>query len=46
LVKYYLEHEDERKEIAQKGEQFVRENYTFDSMVFNLIKIYKNDRNL
>jgi len=43
LVKYYLEHEDERKEIAQKGEQFVRGNYTFDSMIKNIIKEYEQN---
>jgi spore maturation protein CgeB len=41
LINYYLEHEDERKELALKGQQFVRENYTFDKMVKNIIKEYE-----
>jgi len=41
LINYYLEHEDERKELALKGQQFVRENYTFDHMIKNIIKEYE-----
>jgi len=41
LVNYYLTHEDERKQIAKQGQEFVRENYTFDNMVKNLIDIYE-----
>ena len=41
LINYYLEHEDERKELALKGQQFVKENYTFDKMVKNIIKEYE-----
>lgn len=43
LINYYLTHEDERKEIAKKGQEFVRENYTFDNMVKNLIEIYEQN---
>jgi len=46
LINYYLENEDERKQIAMQGNEFVKKNFTFDNMVFNLINIYKNDRNL
>lgn len=41
LIDYYLENESERKEIAANGQKFVRENYTFDAMVKNIIKFYE-----
>ena len=41
LIKHYLEHEDERKEIAKQGNDFVKQNFSFDKMVKNLIKIYE-----
>lgn len=41
LIDYYLENETERIEIAKRGEQFVRQNYTFDNMVKNIIKEYE-----
>jgi spore maturation protein CgeB len=41
LIDYYLANEAERKQIAKQGEQFVRENYTFDNMIKNLIEIYE-----
>ena len=44
LIKYYLEHEDERKQIAIKGNEFVKENFTFDAMIKNLIKIYNESK--
>lgn len=40
LINYYLEHDDERRDIAKQGHDFVRANYTFDNMVKNIIKIY------
>jgi spore maturation protein CgeB len=43
LINYYLEHEDERKELALKGQQFVKENYTFENMVKNIIKEYEQN---
>jgi hypothetical protein len=43
LIKYYLEHEDERKQIAMQGNEFVNENYTFDNMVKNIIKEYEQN---
>lgn len=41
LINYYLSHDDERKEIAQRGQKYVLENYTFDAMVKNIIKEYE-----
>ena len=41
LIDFYLEHWNEREEIAKQGEKFVKENYTFDSMVKNIIKEYE-----
>ena len=43
LIKYYLEHEDERKQIAMQGNEFVGKNYTFHEMIKNLIKIYEQN---
>jgi spore maturation protein CgeB len=43
LINYYLENENERKQIAKQGNDFVKENYTFDNMVYNLIKIYEQN---
>ena len=40
LINHYLANEDERKQIAKQGHDFVRENYTFDNMIKNIIKIY------
>jgi spore maturation protein CgeB len=41
LIDFYLEHWNEREEIAKQGEKFVKENYTFDVMVKNIIKEYE-----
>jgi spore maturation protein CgeB len=43
LINYYLENEDERKQIAMQGNEFVKKNYSFDSMIKNLIKIYEQN---
>jgi len=45
LIRYYLDdnNKDERDQIARQGNEFVKQNYTFDSMVKNLIKIYEQD---
>lgn len=43
LIHYYLSNEDERKQLAKQGQEFVRGNYTFDNMVKNLIKIYEQN---
>jgi glycosyltransferase involved in cell wall biosynthesis len=40
-INYYLEHEDEREAIAKAGNEFVKQNFTFDKMVKNLIEIYE-----
>ena len=42
LIDYYLNHNEERMQIARQGHDYVRENFTFDNMVKNLIKIYEN----
>lgn len=41
LIRHYISNTTEREQIASKGHQFVKENYTFDNMVKNLLKIYK-----
>ena len=41
LIDYYLNHDEERMQIARQGHDYVRENFTFDNMVKNLIKIYE-----
>jgi spore maturation protein CgeB len=41
LIRHYISNTTEREQIASKGYQFVKENYTFDNMVKNLLKIYK-----
>jgi spore maturation protein CgeB len=43
LINYYLENEDERKQIAMQGNEFVKKNYSFDAMIKNLIKIYEQN---
>lgn len=42
LIDYYLnpDNEFERTKIASQGEMFVRQNFTFDHMIKNAIKIY------
>lgn len=39
-LKYYLEHEQERKEIAAMGHKMAVESLTFDSMIENLLSFY------
>lgn len=36
LINYYLEHEEERKKIAEAGYKYVRENFTWDSIIPHL----------
>ena len=39
LLRYYLDdHKEERDLIAKQGNEFVKKNYTFDSMVKNIIE--------
>jgi spore maturation protein CgeB len=47
LVKRYGSdiHGKERDLMAKQGEEFVRQNYTFDRMIKNLIEIYNGSRN-
>jgi len=47
LVKRYASdiHMKERELIRQTGHEFVKENYTFDKMVKNLIEIYEQTKN-
>lgn len=40
-IRYYLSHEQERKQIAKQGEEYVRNTFSFDMMIKNLLKIYK-----
>lgn len=37
-VDYYLKHDDERKEIAKRGQQKVLECYTYEKKLKNLMK--------
>lgn len=39
-VNYYLTHEEERKRIAVDGQEYVKNTYTFDNMISNLINLY------
>jgi hypothetical protein len=43
LINYYLDpnNKAERDQIGKQGHDFVKENYTFDEMVKNLIYIYE-----
>ena len=43
-IDYYLDNEEQRKQIAKAGCELVHRTHTFDAMVFNLIKLY-NERN-
>lgn len=44
LLRYYLDdHSEERDLIAKQGNKFVKENYTFNKMVKNLIGIYEQN---
>lgn len=40
-IEYYLTHDDERKEIAQKGKEIVLKNHTFDNRVDTILKSLK-----
>lgn len=42
--KYYLAHEEERQKIAAAGQVFVRNNYSFDSMAENIVKLYQKHK--
>lgn len=41
LIRHYLSNTEERQKIAKAGHDFVMQNYTFDNMVQNIIKLYK-----
>lgn len=41
-IEYYLTHEDERKEKAQKGKEIVLRNHTFDNRVDTIMYSLKN----
>lgn len=45
-IDYYLKFDDERKLIAKKGHEYALNNYTFDHMAHNLIKLYEENRNI
>ena len=45
LIKYYLKNEEERKQIAKRGQEFILENFDCGSLVkncLNVIKTYKS----
>ena len=44
-INYYLTHEDERVEIAKKGQRIVLENHTFDNRIQKIIEILKETPN-
>jgi spore maturation protein CgeB len=39
-VKYYLAHDDERREIARNGQRAVRERFNFDDRIEIMFKDY------
>lgn len=39
-INYYLSNEKERKEIAENGYKYCHENFSYKSMIENLIKLY------
>jgi DNA topoisomerase VI subunit A len=45
MLRYYLDDKNqaERQAIAHQGNEFVKQNYTFDRMVKNLIGIYEQN---
>lgn len=45
-INYYLSHEDERVEIAKKGQKIVLENHTFDNRIIELISVLKENKPL
>lgn len=46
LIEYYMLHDEEREMIAKEGHEYVKENFTFDCMVKNLLNIYKQDKGI
>lgn len=45
-INYYLTHEDERIEIAKKGQKIVLENHTFDHRIKKILSILKEKNSL
>jgi len=45
LIRHYMNdaNKEERDQISRQGNEFVRNNYTFDNMVKNLIRIYEQN---
>ena len=41
-LEYYLSHEDERKELAERGREIVLKNHTFDNRVETVLDCLKN----
>jgi len=39
---YYLANEEEREKIAKEGQEFVKNSYSYDNLVGEIIKIYEN----
>ncbi len=44
-ARYYLQNEQEREQIAQNGLNFVKERYSYDNLVGEMIKTYKMQSN-
>ena len=43
-INYYLTHEEERVEIAKKGQKIVLENHTFDNRIQKIIAVLKENQ--
>ena len=43
-INYYLTHEEERVEIAKKGQKIVLENHTFDNRIQKIIAVLKENK--
>lgn len=43
-VHYYLAQEQERKRIALAGQQYVKNNFTFDNMAENIVSLYQKHK--
>ena len=41
LIKYYLEHEDERREKAKKAQEITKKHFTSDKIVAKMLEIMK-----
>ena len=45
-IEYYLKHEEERKQIAEKGRRFVVENHTYNNRIEQIISIITSRKSI